>query len=174
MWVWRFSFSVQLNVQFLNVTFKMWCVFNLSLYLLYPENFGTLFFHSPKAVNVFSISPFCSCTGISVSMMSFSKTSNSCIFTRFHPWCHSLGWYWSSYPLWSLPPFLFLQLLWPWCLLVYCQSLYPRVRVCESLFFHCTIGENNINQGQSVPEIVRQKSWKKILLVPLKWFWFVF
>ena len=34
----------------------------------------------------------------------------------------------------------------------------PRVRVCESLFFHCTIGENNINQGQSVPEIVRQKS----------------
>ena len=113
----------------------MWCVFSLSLYLLYPENFGTLFFHSSKALNVFSISPFCSCTGISVSMMSFSKTSNSCIFTRFHPWCHSLGWCWSSYPLWSLPPFLFLQLLWPWCLLVNCQSLYPRVRVCESLFF---------------------------------------
>ena len=41
-------FLIKLKAQFLSVISKLWCVLNLCLYCLYPENFGTAYSFSCK------------------------------------------------------------------------------------------------------------------------------
>ena len=105
---------IKLKVQFVSFIFKLWCILNLCFIHRILELSISLVAKGPDCLSNFHFLQLYKILCIH---------NNSCIFERFHPWHHSLGLHWSSYPWWFLLPFLFLLLVLSWCHLAYCQNL---------------------------------------------------